>query len=67
MKESEKGERRPRCVKKDVCNWSQSDEEMKAPGKNTSGLMRQPARGTLGKHSEGKEKLKHCLENVGHL
>lgn len=54
MKESEKGERRPRCVKKDVCNWSQSDKEMKAPGKNTSGLMRQSVRGTLENILKGK-------------
>jgi len=67
MKESKQGEGRPSCVKGDICKREWLDEEPKAPGKSTRGLMRQLVRGTPGKYSEGKEKLKHCLENVGHL
>lgn len=45
MKEIEKGERRPRCAKGDMCKSAWLDEELKAPGKNTGGLVRKLVKG----------------------
>lgn len=39
MKESEKGDRRPRCARGDMSKRAWIDEELKAPGKNTRRLM----------------------------
>lgn len=67
MKESEKAERRSRCTKGNILYRVWFKKEVKNPVKPSRGLGRWLVRGSLRKDSKGKEKLKHCLENVGHL